>query len=161
VDTHILQEELAPLNAQIEQIRQKRETLEGELRVAEAELETFSSDRQRFEALKDVCNALAKLEELKADDLFWAAVPEVKDTSGHMEVVRNQIARFEQEISGILEKHGSLKGRIDQYQEELGILYEEVNAKGRVRHRTGDFFCTRTRGDHALDQRGGERKPLP
>ena len=144
MDTHILQQELAPLNTQIEQVRQKREALEGELRVVEAELETFSAERQRFDALKDVCNALGKLEELKADKLFWEAIPEVKDASGHMEVVRNQIARFEQEISGILEKEGSLKGRINQYQDELGILYEEVSdAYDREERRKEEFVIER------------------
>jgi len=132
------------LNAQIEQIRQKREALEGELRVVEAELETFSADRQRFDALKDVCNALDKLEELKADKLFWEAIPGVKDASGHMEVVRNQVARFEQEISGILEKEASLQGRINQCSDELGILYEEVNdAYDREEQRKEEFVIER------------------
>jgi hypothetical protein len=144
VDTHILQQELAPLNAQIEQVRQKREALEGELRVVEAELETFSAERQRFDALKDVCNALGKLEELKADKLFWEAIPEVKDASIHMEVVRKQIARFDREISGILEKQASLNGRINQYQDKLGILYEEVSdAYDREERRKEEFVIER------------------
>ncbi len=144
MDTYILQQELAPLNAQIEHVRQKSKALEGELRVVEAELETFSAERQRFDALKDVCNALDKLEELKADKLFWAALPEVKDVSGHREVVRNQITRFEQEISGVLEKHTSLNGQINQYQDELGILYEEVSdAYDREERRKEEFVIER------------------
>jgi hypothetical protein len=144
VNTHILQQELAPLNAQIERIRQKREALEGELRAVEAELETFSAERQRFDALKDVCNALGKLEELKADKLFWEAIPGVKDASGHMEFIRNQVARFEQEISGILEKEASLQGRINQCRDELGILYEEVNdAYDREEQRKEEFVMER------------------
>jgi hypothetical protein len=47
---------LAPLEAQIEKARKKHDALEGELRVVEAELDTFSGERQRFE-LRDVCNA--------------------------------------------------------------------------------------------------------
>ncbi len=51
VNTSILEQELAPLNAQIEQIRQKREALEGELRVVEAELKTFSADKTAVRCL--------------------------------------------------------------------------------------------------------------
>ncbi len=81
----MLEEELAPLNAQIKQAQQKREALEEELRTVEAEIKTFSDDRQRFDALRDVCNALDKLGELKADELFWEGIPETKDVSGHHE----------------------------------------------------------------------------
>jgi len=144
VDTHILQQELAPLNVQIEQVRQKREALEGELRVVEAELETFSAERQRFDALRDVCNALDKLGELKADGLFWEGIPKVEDTAGHVERIRDRVASFEAEISGILEKEASLQGRINQYQNELGILYEEVSdAYDREERRKEEFVIDR------------------
>ena len=82
MNTSILEEELAPLNAQIEQARQKCEALEGELRVVEAELKTFSADRQRFDALRDVCNAFDKLKELEADEFFWEGIPESEDATG-------------------------------------------------------------------------------
>jgi chromosome segregation ATPase len=71
VNTSKFTEELAPLEALIEQARKRKEALEGELRAVEAELETFSAERQRIDALRDVCNALDKLGELKADDLVW------------------------------------------------------------------------------------------
>src|SRR5512134_1921790 len=94
VNTSMLAEELAQLNAQIEQARQKREALEGELRVVEAELKTSSADRQRFDALRDVCAALDKLGELKADELFWEGVAETQEVAGHVERARSRGARF-------------------------------------------------------------------
>jgi len=140
----MLADELAPLNAQIEQVRQKRETLEGELRVVEAELEIFSADRQRFDALRDACNALDKLGELKADELFWEGIPKVEDAAGHIERMRGQISRFEGEISGILEKQASLKGQINQCLDELDILYEEVgDAYDRDERRKEEFVIER------------------
>jgi hypothetical protein len=45
----MLAEELEQLNLQIEQARQKHAVLENELRPVEAELESFSADRQRFD----------------------------------------------------------------------------------------------------------------
>ena len=140
----MLEQELAPLNAQIEQVRQKREVLEGELRVVEAELETFSADIQRFDALRDVCNALDTLRELNADELFWEEIPKVEDSAGHVERMRGRVARFEGEISGILEKQSSLKGQINQCLDERDILYEEVsNAYDREERRKEAFVIDR------------------
>ena len=71
MDTTLLAEELAPLHEQMAHTREKLEVLQNELRAVEAELEKFSSDRQRIDALEAVCTALNKLSELKAEELFW------------------------------------------------------------------------------------------
>ncbi len=140
----MLAEELAQLNAQIEEARQKQEVLEGELRVVAAELETFSADRQRFDALRDVCNALDKLGELKADDLFWGGVAEAQNVAGHVERARSRVARFDGEISGILEKQASLQEQINRCLDELDILDEEVrNAYDREERRKEEYVIER------------------
>ena len=144
MNTSMLAQELAPLNAQIEQVRQKREALEGELRVVEAKLKTFSDERQRFDALQDVCNALGKLGELKADDLFWKGISEAKDAAGQVERVRGRVARFEEKISGILEKQASLQEQINKCRDELDVLYEEVrDAHDREERRKQEFVIER------------------
>ena len=140
----ILESELAPLNTQIEKVEQKREALKSELRVVEAEINKFSADRQRFDALQDVCNALDKLSELKADELFWEGIPEAKDAAGHVEQVRSRVARFEGEISGILEKQASYQEQINQCLDELQILDEEVrDAYDREERRKEEFVVER------------------
>ncbi|MEJ2252773.1 MAG: AgmX/PglI C-terminal domain-containing protein [Nitrospirota bacterium] len=140
----MLAQELAPLDAHIEQARKKRQALEGELRAVEAELETFSADRQRFDALRDVCNALDKLGELKADELFWESVAEPRDAAEYVERARSRVARFEGEISGILEKQASLQGQVNQCLHELDILYEEVrDAYDREERRKEEFVVER------------------
>jgi hypothetical protein len=144
VNTSILAQELAPLEAQIERARQKHEALEGELRVVEEELETFSADRQRFDALRDVCNAFDRLGELKADELFWGGIEGDQDAAGHVERARSRVARFEGEISGILEKQASLKEEVNQCLDELDILYEEVrDAYDREERRKEEFVIER------------------
>ena len=144
MNTSILESELAPLNTQIEQVEQKREALENELRVLEAEINKFSADRQRFDALQDVCNALDKLSELKADELFWEGIPEAKDAARHVEQVRSRVARFEGEISGILEKQASYQEQINQCLDELQILDEEVrDAYDREERRKEEFVVER------------------
>jgi hypothetical protein len=144
VNTSMLDLELAPLNAQIEKARQKREALEGELRIVEAELKTFSADRQRFDALQDVCKALDKLKELKADELFWEGIPEAKDAAGHVERVRSRVARFERKISGILEKQASYQEQINRCFDKQHILDEEIrDAHDREERRKEEFVVER------------------
>ncbi len=135
---------MAQLNAQIEQIQQKQQVLAGELRAVDAELETFSADRQRFDALRDACNSLEKLGELKADELFWEGVAEAQSVAGHLERARSRLARFEGEISGILGKQSSLQGQINRCNDELNILDEEVrDAYAREERRQEEYVIER------------------
>ena len=144
MNTSILIDELEHLEAQIEQVRQKQGALEGELRVVEAELETFSADRQRFDALREVCTALDKLKELKAGELFWEGIVEAQDAAGHLERARSRVARFDGEISGILEKRTALQGQIDRCLNELEILAEEVrDAYAREQRRQEEYIIER------------------
>lgn len=144
MNTPMLAQELAPLEALIEQARQKKEALEGELRAVEAELETFSAERQRFDALRDVCNAFDRLGDLKADELFWEGVAVAQDAAGLVERARSRVARFEGEIGGILEQQASLQGQINQRVEELSILSEEVrDAYDREERRKEEFVIER------------------
>jgi TonB family protein len=137
----MLAEELEQLNAQIGQVRQKHEALEGELHLVEAELETFSADRQRFDALRDVCNALDRLGELKADGLFWESI---QNAPGYLERARSRVAGFEGEISGILEKQLSLQGQINRCRDDLDILHEEVrDAYEREERREEEYVIER------------------
>lgn len=144
MNTNLLAEELAHLQSQIERVQQKQKVLEGELRAVVAELETFSADRQRFDALRDVCTALDKLGELKAAALFWEGVAETQSVAGHLEQARGRVARFEGEISGILEKQASLQGRINGCIDELSILDEEVrDAYAREERRQDEYVIER------------------
>ena len=143
MNTSMLAEELEQLNIQIEQARQKHDVLESELRPVEAELESFSADRKRFDALRDVCNSLDKLKELKADELFWGDVSEAGN-AGYMERARSQIAAFEGEIGGILEKQASLRQQINQCLDELDILEDDIrSAYDREERRQEEYVIER------------------
>jgi len=144
VNTSVLEQELAPLNAQVEQIRTKRVALEDEMRVVEEKLATFADDRQRFDALGNVCEAFDKLGELKADDLFWKGIQGIEDAAGHLGRVRGRIARFEMQIHGILEKQTSLQEQIDQLDQELDLLLDEIHdAYDREERRKEEFVIER------------------
>jgi len=123
----LLEQELAPLNAQIEKARGTLAELECERKSVDAELETFSADRQRFDALRDACNLLDRLDQLEAGELFWGELPEIKDAAGRITRLRSSIARFDGEIGGVLERQAKLKILVNQRLDELDCLYDQVD----------------------------------
>ncbi len=148
MNTTTLAEELEQLNTQVEQAQQRHVVLAGELRAVEAELETFSADRKRFDALRDACNALDKLKELEADELFWGGIPEVPVIAGYMEGARSRLAGFEGEIRGILEKQASLRQQVNQSLDDLDFLEDEVrSAYDREERRQEEYVIEREISD--------------
>ena len=135
---------MAPLNAQIEQTRGRLAKLKGEIGAVEAELETFSADRMRFDALREACNSLHRLGELEAGQLFWGELPEIKDPVGHMEMLRGRIAHFDDKIRGILEKQANLKAQANRCSDALDCLdYEIDEAYDRDERRDSEFAIVR------------------
>jgi len=144
VDTSILSQELEPLQAQIEETQIKLKELEVALSGVEEELETFSTDQQRFDALQEVCNALDKLGQLEAGELFWEGLPEVKDISGHLEGLRQRIVLFDEGIRGTRERRESLQDLMEHRLDELYELKEEVKlAYEREERRQEEFVIER------------------
>ncbi len=135
---------MAPLNAQIEQTRGRLAELKGEIGAVEAELETFSADRMRFDALREACNLLDRLDQLEAGQLFWGESPEIKDPPGHMERLRSRITRFDDKIGGILNKQAHLKAQANQRLDELDCLeYEIDEAYDRDERRDSEYAIVR------------------
>jgi outer membrane murein-binding lipoprotein Lpp len=140
VMTSLLEQELAPLNAQIEKVRQKRAALEEQLGAATAEFEKYSAARQRFDALQVVCDALDNLSELKAGELFWKGIPGGEDAAVHLERIRGRVTRFEEKTHGIVEKQADLQAQIDRQNDELAYLFEEVQAAYEREERRREEF---------------------
>ncbi len=148
VNTSILAEELAPLNAQIEQTREQQAALEGQLRKVEAKLDEISGIRQRYDALGEVCSALDKLGDLEAGELFWKGIVENGGAAQHLETVRGRVSRFEGKISGILDKQATLQSQIEVREQELDELYELVrDCHERDERRKEEFVIEREISD--------------
>ena len=107
MNTSLLYEELAPLNAQIEETEARVKALEAELCVIDGELDTHLALKERFEALRDVCDALERLDELDAGKLFWSELTDIADSGERLELLRSRISSFEGQTQGV-EEHLSL-----------------------------------------------------
>ena len=135
---------MAPLNAKIEQVRRDLAGLRSEIRAVDAELETISPDRMRFDALRETCNLLERLDELEAGQLFWGESPEIRDPAGHLTRLRSRIRCFDYQINGILEKQANLKAQENQRLDEFDYLYDQVDeAYDRDERRDCEFAILR------------------
>lgn len=144
MNTSLLDQELAPLNAQIQQVEGTLAKLKCEMREVEEELETFSGDRLRFDTLREACNILDRLDELEAGQLFWGELPEIRDPAGHIVRLRSHIAGFDEQISGILEKQANLKAQGNQCLVELDYLDDQIHeAHARDERRENEFAIER------------------
>ncbi len=145
MSTHLLKQELEPLQAQIRKVRERVEALEGERSLVEAELETFAADQRRFEVLQGLCDGFVRLEELEAGELFWAGLTtEAAVAAGHLREVRNRIARFEGEIRGTREKQQALVAQIGRHRDQLDYFYDEVRqAHARDERRKDELVIER------------------
>ncbi|MDD2580931.1 MAG: AgmX/PglI C-terminal domain-containing protein [Desulfuromonadaceae bacterium] len=144
MNTSLLDQELAPLNAQIKQVEETLAKLKCETYAVEAELETFSADRLRFDTLREACNILDRLDELEAGQLFWGELPEIRDPAGRIVRLRSHIAGFDEEIRGILEKQATLKAQGNQCLEELDYLDVQINdTYARDERRENEFAIER------------------
>jgi uncharacterized membrane protein YgcG len=144
VNTSLLYEELAPLNAQIEGTEQRLRSLEAELRIIDAELETHLAVKQRYGALREVCNALDRLDELDAGDLFWGELKDIAETGERLKSLRSRIASFEGQAQGVEEHREAVKTKIAECLYDLDDLDEEVRqVHAREERRQEEFVIER------------------
>ncbi|WP_224983585.1 AgmX/PglI C-terminal domain-containing protein [Geomonas agri] len=144
MNTSLLEQELAPLNAQVRQVKEALNDLEMQLSVADSELGMFSDDQMRFDALRDACNAMERLAALDADQLFWEVLPEVTDPAPRVARIRSLVEAFDGEIRGVLETKARLKGQVDRHREELECLYDAIqDAHARDQRREEEFLVER------------------
>lgn len=144
MDTSVLQQELAPLNAQIDETWDRLRVLEDELQSVAAELETFADERQRIDALREVCDALDRLGELDAGELFWDGLPTAGEAPGYVARLRERVAGFEDKTRQVRQRQEDLQARIDRHLDELDALHLEVSdAYAREERRRDEFVIER------------------
>lgn len=148
VNTTLLEEELAPLNAQIEETLKHCAAFKDKLRVVEEALSKFSTERQKIDALGEVHSALTKLKELKAEDLFWEGLVGNDGAEEHLNRVNERVNNFEVKIKKILDKQALLQKQVDQRLDDLDDLYELArDAHEREERRLEEFVIEREISD--------------
>lgn len=144
MNTSILAQEIEELNAQVTQIRGKLGQLEQAKSKVDAELDTYATAQQKIDALRDACNALDRLTELKADRLFWEDMPGRVVTAEHTAKLRERVVSFEKHVQGFHDKKAAIETQIDRHLDALEVLQEEIDeAYDRDEKRKDEFVIER------------------
>jgi outer membrane biosynthesis protein TonB len=120
------------LATELEQARQKLDGLESQLRDIDGELESLSTERQRYQLLHEVCGGLEKLGEIGGEGLFWDGA--VADGRGddHVHIVRRRIDEFNRRLSDIEAGRKAIVEKINGAQDDTDYLEEDVRDAARA-----------------------------
>ncbi len=139
-----LAQELEPLQQRIAELDSQRLTLELELGRIEAELQAVVADQPRFDALKEVCDALDRLEQLAASDLFWNELPQVPDPEVSLDRLRRLPDRYRERLESIRGRREALQAELKRCRDERDHLDGKVHeAYLREQQRQSEFVIER------------------
>jgi hypothetical protein len=119
LDQQALQEQLAESRARLENLAR---TLRG----TDQELEALSTERQQYDLLQHACEALEKLGEMGAAELFWGERLSGERSTEHLRRVRARAASFQARWDEIEARRQATISEMRQHEEGLEILEEDL-----------------------------------
>jgi len=119
LDQQTLQEQLA-------ESRELLAALARTLRATDQQLEALSTERQQYQLLQDACEALEKLGEMDAAQLFWGERLSGEPSIEHLRRVRTKVAGFQQRWDEIEARRQATIAEMSQHEEGLEILEEDL-----------------------------------
>ena len=112
------------LRAQLKQSRERLDGLVRDLRVADAELDDLSVDREQYRLVQEACGALEALGELGAARLFWGE--RVADGDAQIALARRRVDAFEKRLSEIEGGRQEILDAIEHEEEIAAFLAGDV-----------------------------------
>lgn len=122
----VLSQEQQDLNAQIAEVRERITRLKAKLQKVEAELAGMSDERERYELLHDVCQALDKLERLGAAHLFWGEDEGASQRASHVDRARAAAAEFAGRVAAVEQRRHALQEEIEENLRTFDLLSDEL-----------------------------------
>lgn len=111
---------------EVARTREKVGMLEMQRREVDTARERLLADGQHYAALNDICNALDRLHELGAADLFWGELGAANDPAEHLANIRQGIHGFQQELAGIEQGRARIEDELLREHDNLEALYDEL-----------------------------------
>ncbi len=112
-----------PLRAELRRARERLEALVGELRAADAALESLAEERESHRLLEQACATLEVLRERGADRLFWG---EGASGEEHLRQVRRRMEAFEKRLHEAEERRQEILEAIERQEESTEDIAGEV-----------------------------------
>lgn len=122
----VVSQEQQDLNARIEEVRKAITQLKKKVSAVDAELAAIATERERYDVLNEICQALDKLDELGAGELFWGEEAAARDTTAHLNRVRGLASDFTEKVAAIEQRRASLQEKIQQQLVRFDVLSDEL-----------------------------------
>lgn len=116
----------AALDAEFIQARERRDALDRDLHAVDAELQSLSAEHERYQLLQGACEALGKLGELGAADLFWGEQFAGEKSEQHLRRVSARVEVFQRQWDEVEGRREAVIEQIRQVEEELEIIEESL-----------------------------------
>ncbi|MDH3285276.1 MAG: AgmX/PglI C-terminal domain-containing protein [Acidobacteriota bacterium] len=111
------------LRAQVDEVRGRLQDLTADLRVVDDEVESLAPQRMEYELLDQACGSLEKLDELRANSLFWGEGVEPAQIWEQLSGVRSRVSAFQAQIE-------QLDGRRQTILEKIGVEERNLESLG-------------------------------
>lgn len=122
----IVSPEQQDLNARIEKVRETITRLKKKVSAVDAELDAIATEREQYELLNEICQALDKLDGLGAGHLFWGKGAAVRDTAAHLSHVRTVASDFTEKVAAIEQRRQSLQDKIQEQLLQFDLLSDAL-----------------------------------
>jgi hypothetical protein len=125
VDTLEIQDQQT-LRAQLAEANGKLDSLIGDLKSIDDELEALATERRQYELLRQACDSLDELSELGAAEMFWGDRAEHEKGARNIVRVRQSLEEFERRLNEIEGRRGTAMEAVREIQAVIEILEEDL-----------------------------------
>src|SRR6056297_2378789 len=108
------------------QARERRDALSKDLRAVDAELEGLSAEHERYELLRSAWQALGKLDELGAGDLFWGDQVSGEHRARHLARVGSKVELFQRQWDELESRRQAVIEQIRQVEDDIELIEESL-----------------------------------
>ena len=116
----------AALDAEYMQARERLDALDRDLRAVDAELQGLSAEHERYQLLRGACEALGKLGELGAGELFWGEQFAGEKSEQHLRRVSARVDVFQRQWGEVEARREGVIEQIRQVEEDIEIIEESL-----------------------------------
>ncbi len=125
MNSSISPEQQALLN-DIAEAKKTLQVLQSNLDAIDQQFHDLAEQRQQFQLLENVSQALTELEEMGGGNLFWGMLADKMARSQQLQQVKDSIGSFRQQVAEVEKKKEPLYRQLRNQELLIGDLYEDL-----------------------------------
>ncbi|MDO8988389.1 MAG: AgmX/PglI C-terminal domain-containing protein [Sideroxyarcus sp.] len=125
VKSHISREQQALLD-DIAERKKSLQLLQDKLDAIDQQFQSLAGQRQQFQLLENISQALSELEDLGGGNLFWGMLADKMVRSQQLQQVQEQIGGFRKQVAEVEKQKEPLYHEYRQLEGIIGDLYEDL-----------------------------------